>query len=122
MAATIGTRLHTMLRGKCVGEDEFGNRYFEARREPKAAERRKRWVVYNGMAEPSKVPAHWHGWLHYTHEKPPVTGENPNKYTWQKGHLPNLTGTKYKYVPKGNLQRGEARTRNTADYVPWTPE
>lgn len=120
--ATIGTRIHTLLHGKCVGEDEHGNRYFEARKSPKAHIRRKRWVVYKGIVEPTKVPSHWHGWLHHTHEKPPVTGENPNKYDWQKGHLPNLTGTAYRYLPRGHMQRKEARTQNSADYTPWTPE
>ncbi len=110
-----------MLSGKCVGEDEFGNRYFEARKVPKTG-RRKRWVMYKGMAEPTKVPAHWHGWLHYTHENPPVTGRAPHLYAWQKPHLPNVTGTAYRYVPKGSLQRNEPRTRNEADYVSWSPE
>ena len=30
--------------------------------------RRKRWVIYNGVVEASRVPADWHGWLHYTND------------------------------------------------------
>ena len=85
--ATIGTRLHTLFKGKFVGKDEYGNAYYEERKVPKGR-RRKRWVIYNGQPEPSKVPAHWHGWLHYTTDKAPITGESPYKHKWQKEHQP----------------------------------
>lgn len=115
----LGTWLHTVVCGKLVGEDEFGNRYFEARRAPKTG-RRKRWVVYKGMPEASKVPPAWHGWLHYTHAHP-LSVQEAQRYPWQKAHLPNLTGTPYAYVPPGHLRRGGERDRTTADYEPWQP-
>ena len=118
--ATIGTRIHTFLSGRYVGRDEFGNRYFEARRIPRVGERRRRWVMYHGMAEPSKVPAHWHGWLHYTHDRPAI--ESARKYGWQKEHLPNLTGTVGRYLPSGHKAKGGQRAATTADYTPWKPE
>ena len=34
--------------------------------------RKRRWVIYNGYAEASKVPPDWHGWLHYTFDEPPT--------------------------------------------------
>ena len=77
-------------------------------------------MVYKGLAEPSKVPAAWHGWLHYTHEKPPV-GEQP-RHSWEKEHLPNLTGTALRYLPQGHASRPGSRARATADYTPWRPE
>jgi NADH:ubiquinone oxidoreductase subunit len=119
---TIGTRLHTALHGQFVGRDEFGNQYFTARKVPKKGFRRKRWVIYNGQPEPSKVPPHWHGWLHYTVENPPVEGTAMQKYKWQKQHLPNLTGTDHRYLPKGHVMRGAKRAKNTSDYVAWKPE
>ena len=117
--AAIGTLLHTWLCGKSVGEDEFGNRYFEARTAPRTG-RRKRWVIYKGMPEATKVPPAWHGWLHYTHDEP-MTAEQAKRYGWQKDHVPNLTGTKYAYMPPGHVLKGGQRDASVADYEPWQP-
>lgn len=116
--ANLATRLTTMLTGKKVGVDIFGNAYYEERGRVKNR-RRKRWVMFKGIVEPSKVPPEWHGWLHYTLEKP-----LPEKqlYAWQKPHLPNLTGTLGRYLPKGHLLRGAKREHTTADYKAWKPE
>ena len=35
--------------------------------------RRRRWVVYHGVAEGSRVTPDWHGWLHHTFDEPPTT-------------------------------------------------
>lgn len=115
----LGTKLATFFTGRLMGRDEFGNRYYESTRTPRPNLRRKRWVIYNGMAEPSKVPAHWHGWLHYTLEAPV---SQPRRYSWQKEHLPNLTGTINRYLPQGHLLKGGQRAKATADYKPWSPE
>lgn len=122
---TLTTRLYTMLCGEPVGEDAFGNRYYRRKGAAHGSrtderKREKRWVLYKGSAEPSKVPAEWHGWLHYTHDAPP-TQKPPRRYFWQKPHLPNLTGTPYAYVPPGHLKRGGKRDRATPDYEPWQP-
>lgn len=121
MSATIGTRIHTWLSGRFVGRDEFGNRYFEARSmRHRQGTRKKRWVMYHGLAEPSKVPAHWHGWLHYTLDAP--VPEAAHKYNWQKQHLPNLTGTTGRYLPSGHISKGGKRAATAADYEPWSPQ
>jgi NADH:ubiquinone oxidoreductase subunit len=117
--ATIGTRIHTLLHGRCVGRDEFGNRYYEERGRVSAGRRRKRWVMFKGIAEPSKVPPEWHGWLHHTLDAP-LSSEA--RYSWQKPHIPNLTGTKHRYLPKGHLLSRAVRAATKADYVPWKPE
>jgi NADH:ubiquinone oxidoreductase subunit len=116
---TITTRLHTFFYGKLIGEDQFGNRYF-VEKTPLANRRAKRWVLYNGKAEASKVPPEWHGWLHYTLDTPPNQRSMPH-YSWQKPHLPNLTGTTGAYVPPGHLLRGGQREKTTADYEAWKP-
>lgn len=116
----IGTLISTWLRGRYVGRDEFGNRYFEQRRKDKDYLRARRWVIYNGLPEPSKVPAHWHGWLHYTLEQP--IPEASHRYGWQKPHVPNLTGTQGRYLPAGHIAKTGQRAKATADYQPWTPE
>jgi len=120
MSATIGTLIHTWLHGKRVGVDEYGNRYYEATGRVKTGERRKRWVIYHGAPEPSKVPAYWHGWLHYTSDVVPDSAA-AKRYRWQKPHQPNLTGTKHRYLPKGHLQGQAQRAACTADYQAWTP-
>lgn len=115
---TITTRLYTALFGEPVGTDAFGNRYFRSK--SGRSRREKRWVMYNGMAEPSKVPAEWHGWLHHTQEYPPGAHHSTH-YDWQKEHLPNLTGTKGAYVPPGHASRGGNRAASTSDYQAWKP-
>ena len=92
--------IYTWLNGRKVGKDQFGNLYYEHKSEPKAGRKRKRWVIYNGIVEASKVPAEWHAWLHYTAEAPLSTA---NEFEWQKEHLPNLTGTRYAYRPPGHV-------------------
>jgi NADH:ubiquinone oxidoreductase subunit len=119
MSATIGTHIHTWLQGKLVGKDSYGNLYYEARRTRKGEKHRRRWVVYNGMAEPTKVPSAWHGWLHYTLNAPLA---ETKKHGWQKEHQPNLTGTKGRYLPAGHISKGGLRARAEADYEPWTPQ
>jgi NADH:ubiquinone oxidoreductase subunit len=116
---TVTTRLYTFFCGKQVGSDQFGNRYYIERNVPRSR-RRKRWVIYHGIAEPSKVPPEWHGWLHYTLDQLPATRKIPH-YNWQKPHLPNLTGTKGAYVPPGHLLGGAHRSKTTSDYEPWKP-
>lgn len=117
MSATTGTRLYTLFYGQYVGVDAFGNRYYQSRRVDKAVGKKRRWVMYRGVAEPSKVPAEWHGWLHYTLEAP-VT--EPRRF-WQREHQPNLTGTTGRHLPQGHISKGGVRAASTADYEPWSP-
>ena len=52
---TLGTRFFTWRKGEFVGKDEFGNSYYRTR------DNSRRWVIYNGVAEASTIPAGWHG-------------------------------------------------------------
>ena len=128
---SIGTRLFTWLRGEQVGSDRFGNRYYRERHKapPMAVEggkrvvsiaRERRWVLYAGEPEASKVPPVWHAWLHHTIQAPP-TGEAALGYAWQRPHMPNPTGTPEAYRPPGSLLAGGQRARATGDYEPWRP-
>jgi len=80
---------------KNIGIDSFGNKYYEQNNVSK----KKRFVIYNGIEEASKIPAQWHRWLHYSSDEIPSEFENVQN-VWQKSHLPNLTGTKFLYSPK----------------------
>ncbi len=117
--ATIGTRINTWLTGRLVGRDALGNTYYEQRRAPRDGRRVRRWVIYAGVPEASKVPPEWHSWLHYTTDMPlPEQGKRP----WQKPHVPNLTGTPLSYRPAGHDYSGGVRARATGDYEAWTPD
>ena len=116
----IGTLLYTLFRGKLVGKDEFKNRYYRGTGK-KLHGRERRWVLYKGKPEASKVPSEWHAWLHHTVEAP-LSESAAQAPSWQKDHLPNLTGTSESYLPRGHDRRGGRRAPTSGDYQPWTPQ
>jgi NADH:ubiquinone oxidoreductase subunit len=118
---TWGTRFFTYRKGKLIGEDEFGNRYYEQRSGVGPLGIPRRWVIYNGLAEASTVPADWHGWLHYTVDEPP-SKENYQARHWQKRHQPNYTGTSKAYRPAGSVLADATSKSAPRDYEPWQPE
>ncbi len=89
---TLGTRLQTFLTGRLVGEDNNGNKYYQNKSG-------RRWVVYNGEVEASKIPNEWYSWMHFMNNKI-ENNHNLKKYDWQKDHLPNQTGSSNSYHPK----------------------
>jgi len=117
--ATMGARFDIGRRASYVGKDEFGNKYYEERK-PSLEGRKRRYVIYNGYAEPTKVPPDWHGWMHHTYAKPPTVDPLPRK-AWEKPHKPNLTGTIDAYRPPGALAEGGERAKSTGDYEAWKP-
>ncbi len=119
---TIATRLYTWLRGVSVGHDAFGNTYYRDKTGATryAGKRQKRWVLYSGEAEATKVPPEWHAWLHHLVLDPPASG-GVRTAPWQKEHQPNLTGTPQAYRPPGHDFAGGQRAKATGDYEPWVP-
>jgi NADH:ubiquinone oxidoreductase subunit len=121
---TIGTRLFTWLHGEFVGKDEFGNRYFRERR-VKPGRRDRRWVLYRGEAEASKVPPLWHAWLHRTIDNTPAdetpAASHVHSPSWQKEYEPNMTGSSRASRPPGHILSKGQRARATGDYNPWRP-
>jgi len=126
MSNSIGTRLWTWWTGELVGTDRAGNRYYREKnfrvREKGAGKfsRERRWVIYAGEVEASRVPPEWHGWLHHMVAAPPRPDER--RHSWQKEYVPNMTGTPLAYRPRGSVLRGGHRARATGDYEPWTPD
>jgi NADH:ubiquinone oxidoreductase subunit len=116
---TFGTWLFTKMRGESVGTDAQGNRYFQDKRVIEGR-RRKRWVIYNGEAEASRVPPEWHIWLHYTTDTPPTVSK-PIAQPWQKPHLPNLTGTPAAYHPPGSAVIESRDGKPKPSYEAWRP-
>lgn len=116
--ATIGTRLS--LGGKQrVGEDGLGNIYYEGGSDTRGLPRR--WVIYNGQNDASRVPPEWFSWLHHQIDAVPDDAL-PAPRKWQKPAEPNLTGTRLAYRPSGALEAGGRRAAATGDYEAWAPE
>jgi NADH:ubiquinone oxidoreductase subunit len=125
---TLGTAWTLLSRGaRFVGADEYGNKYYEERRVSLEG-RKRRYVVYKGYADASRVPADWHGWLHHTVGQAP--GEEVDvkhkvkrlpRQAWETDHTPNLTGTVHAWRPRGSLARAGDRARQSGDYESWTP-
>ena len=88
---TLGTRIQTLFHGKFVGQDSFGNKYYQSKSG-------KRWIIYKDEIDASKIPNDWYSWMHYTKNKIENL-HDLKKYEWQKPHKPNLTGTKEAYYP-----------------------
>jgi len=114
---SLGTSLFTMFYGELVGSDEFGNKYYVDKR-TKGKKRERRWVIYNGAVEASRVPADWHAWLHRVNGPLPDEAKRP---AWQLPHIANQTGTELAYRPPGHVLAGGQRPASTGDYQAWTP-
>ena len=114
------SRLLISMTAEEIGVDDFGNRYYQARK-PDRLGRFRRFVLYHGQAEASKVPPEWHGWLHHTEQNPPPAGGYVRRF-WQQDHLPNLTGTIHAHKPPGDSSRGGQRPPTTGDYEAWKPQ
>lgn len=112
---TLGMRVKTWIKGKLVGEDDAGNKYYMDRKSG------RRWVIYDGPAEASAIPPGWHGWMHYRTDELP-TDKNYAPRDWQKPHVPNMTGTSAAYRPAGSLLNSGERPKVTGDYDAWSPE
>ena len=87
---TLGTFLKTLFFGKYVGQDEYGNKYYKSRKD-------ERWVIYSKNIEASKITSDWYLWIHHTVDKVPDNKEI--KYSWQKKHQANQTGTSKSFKP-----------------------
>ena len=118
----FGTQWWTWLYGEFVGEDEFGMRYYRTKGgkiDPTLLFER-RWAVYCGVAEASRVPPSWHGWMHHTADVPP-TEDVVTPHSWEKPHQPNLTGTPGAHRPSGSTLAQGRRPKATGDYKAWSP-
>ena len=110
---TLGTQFFTSRKGKLVGSDDEGNKFYQN------SDGSRRWVIYNGAVEASRVSPQWHGWLHHTFEKPPTLDPLPRK-SWETEHASNATGSPAAYSPLGSLKSGNLADRR--DYSAWVPE
>jgi NADH:ubiquinone oxidoreductase subunit len=114
--ATVGTALFTRRFGDEVGRDDAGNIYYQDKKHPG-----RRWVIYAGDNDGSRVPPGWQLWLKGTIDELPDKALPPVR-KFQKEPTPNLTGTMAAFRPDGALGSGKLRPASTGDYEPWIPE
>ena len=110
---TLNTQLFTWRNGVKVGQDAEGNTFYRSK------DGTRRWVIYNGEAEASRISPDWHGWLHHTWDKPPTEAPLAHK-PWEMPHQENLTGSAAAYAPPGSIR--QARPVARQDYEAWRPE
>lgn len=83
-------RMEIIKSGKLIGEDKYGNKYYE---DLSYFLGRNRWIEYpkykNLEYDASQVPSEWFGWLHY----------RTDIHKWILEHSENLTGTADAYMP-----------------------
>ena len=113
----LGTSLFTRRRGTEVGRDDAGNIYYRWA----SPQGERRWVIYAGTPEATRVPPEWHLWLHKTRALPP-TEEPLTTRIWERPWTPNATGTPAAHLPSGAIAKGGRRARATGDYRAWSPE
>jgi NADH:ubiquinone oxidoreductase subunit len=111
--ATVGTALWTRRFGDEVGRDDSGNVYYEGSG--------RRWVIYDGNNDGSRVPPDWQLWLRGTIDELPGKALPPVR-RFQTKPTANLTGTMAAFRPDGALGSGKVRPAATGDYEPWIPE
>lgn len=90
--------------GTLVGEDDFGNKYYE---NPYYFVPRNRWVEFNEKRwldyNASQIPPEWHRWMTHMTEYPP-TVEKPVHHSWMLPHQENMTGTPNAYMPHSTVK------------------
>jgi NADH:ubiquinone oxidoreductase subunit len=116
--ASLGTAFGLIGKER-IGEDELGNVYYMGGKD--TAGNPRRWVIYAGANDASRVPPDWFSWLHHQIDDVPDRALPPQR-RWEKPAVPNMTGTALAYRPPGALEKGGKRAPATGDYEAWTPD
>ena len=111
---TFGTRVFTFLNGKKVGSDSDGNIFYVHKKNAN-----KRWVIYNGLMDASRIQAIWHDWIHHRTDEIPNQQDLEN-LDWYKHHKSNTTGTIDSYFP--NQLNSNISQNLQKHYKAWQPE
>ncbi|XP_033112534.1 NADH dehydrogenase [ubiquinone] 1 alpha subcomplex subunit 12-like, partial [Anneissia japonica] len=99
IASVFYNRGEDLRIGTLVGEDQFGNKYYESDRYFIG---RHRWVSYTRNRfwdyDSSQIPPEWHRWIHCMTDDPPSKVPlQPPRFRME--HTENLSGSSRSYVP-----------------------
>ena len=111
------TRIKLFFLATLVGMDEYGNKYFELKNADYLG-RKRRVCLFHGIVEASKIPAHWHAWMHYSSKEV----IEYSKRFWMKSHVPDLTGTLHAFMPNVHSQfniYGARAIKKISSYEAW---
>jgi len=114
--ASWGTALFSRRNGEEAGRDELGNIYFRHRKDGA-----RRWVIYAGANDSSRVSPGWNAWLRGTIDDVPDKSL-PQRRAFEIAPQPNLTGTDRAWRPAGSIRGDGQRPAATGDYSAWTPD
>lgn len=103
-------RINLKLNYNRVGEDSFGNKYYESKKFRGLGVKRR--VVRYKVSEPTSIPPIWHAWVHHIKDELPSV-RDCTIYSWQKEYSPNETGLKMLNNLPGS------RCKVSADYDAW---
>ena len=112
----IGTILYSFLKGKKVGQDKIGNKFYVHKNNEN-----KKWVLYKYIVDPTSLDVKWQIWLTTANSNAPLSIEE-NNFKWQKDKQPNLTGTINSYHPKININKSKKDIKNENKNSTWSPE
>ena len=124
---SVTSPLHSILtifsKGKKVGEDHLGNKYYVGKAR-KGYYKERRWVSFKDKKqEASTIPPEWHGWIHHqTNDLPQNNQGESYRKDWQLPHQKNMTGTLNAYRPPGHFLKKGIRDKAAGDYEAWSPE
>jgi len=114
--ASWGTSIFSRRNGEEAGRDDAGNVYFRHRNDPS-----RRWVIYSGANDSSRVPPGWNAWLRGTIDDVPEKSLPPRR-AFEAPPVANLTGSDQAWRPPGSLRGAAERPAATGDYSAWTPD
>ena len=81
----------------------------------------RRWVIYDGTNDSSRVPPGWNAWLRGTIDELPEKALPPRR-AFEQAPQPNLTGTHAGLSPRRIAGASGVRAASTGDYQAWKPE
>jgi phospholipid/cholesterol/gamma-HCH transport system substrate-binding protein len=93
--------LHLAQRQK-GGRGRRGQRYYQT------ADGVRRWVIYNGASEATRIAPEWHGWLHHTWQEPPTVAPLAAQALGRSSTSRNATGHETPIGRPGSLHAAPA--------------
>ena len=112
----IGTLLYSFLKGKKIGQDKIGNKFYVHKKN-----KNKKWVLYKNNIDPTSIDVQWQIWLTDIKSAEPLP-DKKNNFKWQKNKQANPTGTLNSYHPKISIDKRKKSITNDTKSSIWNPK